>query len=93
MADVQSDKPISYAPLRSDDNRRSSEALGKQMNEGSHTAWDLAHDNVRDSLGAHDAQHNVEYESVAHQPVRGLSHILGVLHLHSYLVLPRFFVA
>src|SRR6266571_6198805 len=93
MADVQSDKPVSLASLRRNDNRRSSEALGKQMNEGSHTAWDLAHYHVRNSSCAHYPQHQVEDESVTHQPVGGLSHGLGVLHLYPDLVLPSLLVA
>src|SRR2546427_12995026 len=63
------------------------------MNEGSHTAWDLAHYNVRNPSCAHYPQHHVEDESVTHQPVGGLSHGLGVLHLYPDLVLPSFLVA
>src|SRR6266566_5895027 len=63
------------------------------MDERSHTAWDLAHYHVRNSSCAHYPQHQVEDESVTHQPVGGLSHGLGVLHLYPDLVLPSFLVA
>src|SRR5436190_851901 len=63
------------------------------MDERSHTAWDLAHYHVRNSSCAHYPQHHVEDESVTHQPVGGLSHGLGVLHLYPDLVLPSFLVA
>src|SRR6266480_4932608 len=62
------------------------------MDERSHTAWDLAHYHVRNSSCAHYPQHQVEDESVTHQPVGGLSHGLGVLHLYPDLVLPSFLV-
>src|SRR5437870_11740893 len=53
----------------------------------------MAHYHVRNSSRPHNPQHHVEDESVTHQPVRGLSHGLGVLHLDSDLVLPSFLVA
>src|SRR5438552_8816229 len=93
LENVQDHEPISFPAISGNDNSRGSESLGKQFHESSHAPKNLTHYHVRNSLRPHHTQHQVEEKPVGHDPIRGLTHQLRVLHLQANLLLPGGLIA
>src|SRR5690349_17335044 len=93
MANVQTVEPLSLPTLHRDDRRYHAAPLSQSVHKGPHSAGNLAHYHISDSLCAHHSEHQVENEPMTHQPVRSLSHNLRVLQFDTNLVLPSLLIA